>query len=298
MSDEATASPARRRGLGMGLSALLGAPSEATYQAGVAAQPVTGALRYLPIETLRPSRLQPRRSFDEDELEALADSIRTNGVMQPLLVRSLVDEPETVEIVAGERRWRAAQRAGLHELPVIERSLNDRQALEVALIENVQRADLSPLEEAEGYRRLIDEFGHTQDELAQEIGKSRSHVANLLRLLALPDPVRAHLEAGRLSAGHARALLGASDPVRLATIVLERDLNVRQTESLVRADAKATSPAPASEGAKPADTIALERNLSGRLGLPVRLIPRGTGGTLTIGYRSLDQLDELLKRLS
>lgn len=294
MTDETAPAP-RRRGLGMGLSALLGASHEAPSEGGNSPS-AAGALRRVAIESLRPSSVQPRRTFDNDELEALADSIRANGIMQPLLVRPVADDPDGLEIVAGERRWRAAQRVGLHELPVIERSLNDREALEVALIENVQRAGLSPLEEADGYRRLIEDFGHTQEALAGAIGKSRSHVANLLRLLALPDPVREHLNAGRLSAGHARALLCAHDPVGLAAIVLERDLSVRQTESLVRADTKAAAAGPAPRGAKPADTIALENRLSGRLGLSVRLTPRGEGGTMTIAYTSLDQLDGLLRR--
>jgi ParB family chromosome partitioning protein len=299
MTDEETGSTAapRRRGLGMGLSALLGSSHE-TVDDGPQRQPVAAGLRRVPIELLRPSRVQPRRRFDDADLEALAASVRINGVMQPLLVRPSADEPGSHEIVAGERRWRAAQRAGLHELPVIERELSDREALEVALIENVQRADLSPLEEAEGYRRLIDDFGHTQEALASAIGKSRSHVANLLRLLALPDPVRAHVEAGRLSAGHARALLGAHDPVGLAAIVLERELNVRQTESLVRAAAKVATSGRTPSGVRPADTVALEARLAGTIGLPVRLTPRGEGGTITIAYSSLEQLDGLMNRFA
>jgi ParB family chromosome partitioning protein len=274
----------RKRGLGMGLSALLGG----------AAAPTEGA-RTVPIEFLRPSALQPRRHFDEDELAALADSIRARGVMQPLLVRRLAADDQ-YEIVAGERRWRAAQLAGCHELPVVVYALSDREALEVALLENVQRQDLTPLEEAEGYRRLIDEFGHTQEELAGSLGKSRSHIANLIRLLGLPGPLRAMLETGQLSAGHARALLGARDPMPLAREVVARALNVRQTEALVRNERPAIKTASASR--RDADTIALERDLSSRLGLPVRLQPKAGGGTLSIGYRSLEQLDELLRRLT
>jgi ParB family transcriptional regulator, chromosome partitioning protein len=274
----------RKRGLGMGLSALLGG----------AAAPPEGA-RTVPIEFLRPSALQPRRHFGEDELAALADSIRAKGVMQPLLVRRLTND-EQYEIVAGERRWRAAQLAGCHELPVVVYALSDREALEVALLENVQRQDLTPLEEAEGYRRLIDEFGHTQDELAARLGKSRSHIANLIRLLGLPGPLRAMLESGQLSAGHARALLGARDPMPLAREIVARALNVRQTEALVRNEGPAIKAARASR--RDADTIALERDLSSRLGLPVRLQPKAGGGTLSIGYRSLEQLDELLRRLT
>lgn len=279
----------RRRGLGMGLSALLGTGAEALPAA---------APQRVPIEFLRPSGLQPRRHFDPEELAALADSIRSRGVMQPLLVRRAADPTGGYEIVAGERRWRAAQLAGVHELPVVVHELSDRDALEVALLENVQRQDLTPLEEAEGYRRLIEEFDHTQEALAVALGKSRSHIANLLRLLGLPGEVRARLERGELSAGHARALLGARDPAALAKVVVERGLSVRQTEALVRADAR--RPERRRAKAAPADpnAQALERDLSSRLGLAVRLTPKGAGGTLTIAYRSLDQLDGLIRRLS
>jgi ParB family chromosome partitioning protein len=281
----------RRRGLGMGLSALLGnahdglsAPAERT--------------RMLPIEFLRPSALQPRRRFGEDDLAALAESIRNRGVMQPLLVRRAPNGSDFYEIVAGERRWRAAQMAGAHELPVVIHELSDRAALEVALLENVQRQDLSPLEEAEGYRRLIEEFEHTQEALASALGKSRSHIANLLRLLGLPAQVRALLEHGELSAGHARALLGSRDPVALGKVVVSRGLNVRQTEALVRADGQRPERRRSRQAAKDADTRALERDLSNHLGLTVRLTPKKTGGTLEIAYRSLDQLDGLIRRLT
>jgi ParB family chromosome partitioning protein len=278
---------ARKRGLGMGLSALLGGASDLVGAEGA---------RIVPIEFLRPSALQPRRYFGEDELAALTESIRARGVMQPLLVRRVPDADEQYEIVAGERRWRAAQIAGCHELPVVVYALSDREALELALLENVQRQDLTPLEEADGYRRLIEEFGHTQEELARTLGKSRSHIANLIRLLGLPVPLRAMLEGGQLSAGHARALLGARDPAPLARQVVARGLNVRQTEALVRHERQT----PKLSSAKPRDanTLAVERDLSGRLGLRVRLQPRGTGGTLSIAYRSLDQLDELIRRLT
>ncbi|MGH6897359.1 MAG: ParB/RepB/Spo0J family partition protein [Geminicoccaceae bacterium] len=275
----------RKRGLGMGLSALLG---------GAAA--LAEGARTVPIEFLRPSALQPRRHFGEGELAALADSIRVKGVMQPLLVRRVPNDAEQYEIVAGERRWRAAQLAGCHELPVVVYALSDREALEVALLENVQRQDLTPLEEAEGYRRLIDEFGHTQDELAQSLGKSRSHIANLIRLLGLPGPLRAMLDGGQLSAGHARALLGARDPTPLARQVVARGLNVRQTETLVRNERQAIRSG--SQGQRDADTMALEHDLSSRLGLPVRVQPKAKGGTLSIEYRSLEQLDGLVRRLT
>jgi ParB family transcriptional regulator, chromosome partitioning protein len=286
-------SAGRRRGLGMGLSALLGSDLERRPRENETPQPLK-----LPIELLHPSRLQPRRHFDQSELEALAESIRSRGVMQPLLVRPVADSrPTSYEIVAGERRWRAAQMAGLHDLPVVVHDLSDRDVLEVALIENVQRQDLSPLEEAEGYRRLIDEFGHTQDALASSLGKSRSHIANLIRLLGLPEGVRRLLEDGQLSAGHARALLGVRDPEGLARAVVARGLNVRQTEALARADSQAATRARPAAGADP-NTAALERDLSQRLGLNVRVTARGEGGVVAITYSSLDQLDSLLRRLA
>ncbi len=284
--------PPRRRGLGMGLSALLGG----TAGALTAAAPERAHM--LPIEFLRPSALQPRRRFSEDDLAALAELIRHRGVMQPLLVRRAPDGGNVYEIVAGERRWRAAQMAGAHELPVVVHELSDRAALEVALLENVQRQDLSPLEEAEGYRRLIEEFEHTQEALASALGKSRSHIANLLRLLGLPAEARTLLERGELSAGHARALLGSRDPVALAKVVVGRGLNVRQTEALVRADVQRPERRRLPTATGDPNARALERDLSNRLGLPVRLTPRGTGGTLQIAYGSLDQLDGLIKRLS
>jgi len=292
LGQDAKAGAARRRGLGMGLSALLGTTQEELPAlAGERS-------RVVPIEFLRPCPLQPRRHFAEDDLAALAESIRQRGVMQPLLVRRAPNGADCYEIVAGERRWRAAQLAGRHELPVIVHELTDRDALEVALLENVQRQDLSPLEEAEGYRRLIEEFGHTQEALAGVLGKSRSHIANLLRLLGLPNGLRQLLESGELSAGHARALLGARDPVGLAKAVVGRGLNVRQTEALVRADAQRPEKRSQRRSAKDANTLALERDLSTRLGLPVSLTPQGSGGTLQIAYGSLEQLDGLLRRLS
>jgi ParB family transcriptional regulator, chromosome partitioning protein len=211
-------------------------------------------------------------------------------------VRPVAGDPRRYEIVAGERRWRAAQRAGVHELPVVAYALSDREALEVALLENVQRQDLSPIEEADGYRRLIDEFGHTQAELASALGKSRSHIANLLRLLALPSSVRSLLDAGALSAGHARALLMARDAGALAKAVLDQGLNVRQTERLVQAD-KNTPGRSRRPAEKDADTRGLERELSARIGLKVSLKVAGNGGTLSIAYHTLDQLDAVIARL-
>ncbi len=282
---------ARKRGLGRGLSSLI-------PETPAAGKDHNGP--NVPIEKLKPSPLQPRRRFTDDELNGLAESIRAKGVMQPLLVRAGGDGPGTYEIIAGERRWRAAQLAGVHELPVIVRDLSDRETLEVALLENIQREDLSPLEEAEAYQRLIDEFGHTQQELADTLGKSRSHIANLLRLLGLPVDVRSMVENGQLTAGHARALLSADDPLSLACIISKKGLNVRQTEMMVRLEKSGDTQqmslsTKASE--KDPDTLALERELSSNLGLKVTLKSKGKGGSISVAYRSLEQLDGFLKRL-
>lgn len=284
--------PLRRRGLGMGLSALLGNETGGLVEADGGGGP-----RSVPVAFLKPSRFQPRRRFDEDELEALTESVRAKGVIQPLLVRRAADGSASFEIVAGERRWRAAQAAGLHEVPVVLRELSDSDALEAALVENLQRADLSPVEEGLAFRRLIDEFGHTQEELARILGKSRSHVANTLRLLGLPEEIQSMIADGRLSAGHARALIGVEGALDIAREIVARALNVRQTEALVRArNEQATKPRAAKT--KNPDLVALERDLSDRLGLRVTVADRGKGGTLTIAYSSLDQLDGLLRRLA
>lgn len=281
----------RRRGLGRGLSALFG--DEAEEGAEGARAP-----RRVAIELLHPGRYQPRRNFDQASLDSLVESIRAQGILQPLLVRRHPDIAEAYEIIAGERRWRAAQQARLHEVPVVLRDLSDREALEIALVENVQRQDLSPLEEAEGYRRLMEEFHHTQENLAQAVGKSRSHIANLLRLLALPPTVRQLLEEGSLSAGHARALLNAAEPSALAEEVVRRGLNVRQTERLAQAAKGGGARGGTAAARKDADTAALERELTTQLGLKVTISVTAEGGALTIHYRSLDQLDEILRRLS
>jgi ParB family chromosome partitioning protein len=281
----------RRRGLGRGLSALF-----ADEQEDTAAVERLRSVRTLPVEQLQPGRFQPRRHFDPEEMQPLIDSVREKGVLQPLLVRRL-EGTEIYEIIAGERRWRAAQAAKLHEVPVVVREFDDREALEVALVENVQRQDLTPLEEAEGYKRLIDEFGHTQEDLAQAVGKSRSHIANMLRLLGLPDEVKQLLESRALSAGHARALIGAEDPVALAQQIVARGLTVRDTEALAgEAKGKPKSGGRAA-GGKDADTKALEHDLSQMLGLKVTLDVHGQGGTITIHYRTLEQLDDVLRRL-
>jgi ParB family chromosome partitioning protein len=278
---------ARRRPLGRGLAVLFG---DAETDAAADGQ----TQRRLPIELIRPGAFQPRRRFAETELDALAQSIREKGILQPLLVRPVSGEEAAFELVAGERRWRAAQRVGLHEVPAIVRAFADSEALEIALVENLQREDLSPLEEAEAYSRLVDEFGRTQAGLAEAVGKSRSHVANTLRLLSLPEPVRRRLEEGELSAGHARALLAAHDPEGLAAEVVRRGLNVRATERLVQR--RSEMPGPRRTTHDP-DRIALERELGSRLGLHVTLEPKKRGGTLTLHYASLDQLDHILKLL-
>jgi ParB family transcriptional regulator, chromosome partitioning protein len=285
-----------RRPLGRGLAELFGE---------TAADPALSPLaeRRVPIEAIRPSALQPRRRFAEPELAALAQSIREKGILQPLLVRPAPangaahgsGDGAAFELVAGERRWRAAQRAGLHEVPVVVRTLGDAEVLEMALVENLQREELTPLEEAAAYRRLCDEFGRTQASLAEAVGKSRSHIANTMRLLSLPVAVRERLEAGELSAGHARALLTATDPARLADEVVRRGLNVRATERLAQRRAH-ERPRPRRQ-MPDADTAALERELGERLGLRVGLKLGARGGTLTLRYQTLDQLDRVLSLL-
>src|SRR5438132_11786958 len=282
MSERAT-----RRPLGRGLAALFGEP-----EGGLSEDPASR--RRIPIELIRPGAFQPRRRFAEAELEALAQSIREKGVLQPLLVRPLSGQDADFELVAGERRWRAAQRVGMHEVPVMVRPLGDSEALEIALVENLQREDLAPLEEAEAYSRLMEEFGRTQASLAEAVGKSRSHVANTMRLLSLPAPVRRRLDDGELSAGHARALLAAPDPAALAAEVVRRGLNVRATERLVQRRSTVPFPKPR---LRAADTVALERELGDALGLRVTLEPKKRGGALTLHYATLDQLDRVLSLL-
>jgi len=288
-----SASSTKRAPLGRGLATLFG---EAGARA--AAEP-DGAMprgaQIVPIEAIRPSPFQPRRHFAEAELDALAQSIREKGIVQPLLVRPVTDAVADFELVAGERRWRAAQRVGLHEVPVVIRALGDSEVIEIALVENLQREDLSPLEEAEAYSRLTREFGRSQASLAEAVGKSRAHVANTVRLLALPAPVRRNMEEGSLSAGHARALLGAPDPVAVADEVIRRGLNVRATEELVRR--RAAQPEPKPRPPRDADTVTLERELATRLGLRVNFTPKRRGGSLTLHYASLDQLDRVLALL-
>jgi ParB family transcriptional regulator, chromosome partitioning protein len=281
---------AKRQPLGRGLAALFG--EAGARPAAVGARP--SGLQNVPIAAIRPSSFQPRRRFAEVELDGLAQSIRDKGIVQPLLVRPIADAEADFELVAGERRWRAAQRVGLHEVPVVVRAFADSEVIEIALVENLQREDLSPLEEAEAYSRLTREFGRSQASLAEAVGKSRSHIANTLRLLSLPAAVCRSLEEGALSAGHARALLGAPDPEALAAEVVRRGLNVRATETLVRRRA-ALPPRP--KPARDAETLALERDLAAGLGLRVTLAPKRRGGSLTLHYQSLDQLDRVLALL-
>jgi len=294
-----------RSRLGRGLAALIGEMSDAAPQAAPTGAPArTGGPRRLPIEQVRPNPRNPRRAFLEEGLEDLTASIREKGIIQPIVVRPLA-QGQAFEIVAGERRWRAAQRAALHEVPVVVLELTDREALEIAIIENVQRADLNPVEEAQGYEALIAEFTYTQNDLAKVIGKSRSHIANTLRLLKLPPEVKAYLESGQLTAGHARALLSHDQPGQLAQQVVEKGLNVRDVEALVRTRAALTQAA--GEGGKPraarggdektADVRALERRLGEALGLSVVLEGRGERGELRVRYTSLEQLDDLCRRL-
>ena len=285
------AEESRHRGLGRGLSALIGEEADVTPSRGEGnARPQ----RTLPVAWLHPNPLQPRKSFGAEELQDLANSIREKGVLQPILVRPTAKGPEAFEIVAGERRWRAAQLAKLHDVPVVVRELSDAESLELAIIENVQRADLNAIEEAAAYQQLIDKFGYKQEQLAQELGKSRSHVANTVRLLKLPDAVQAFIRDGKLSAGHARTLVGDPNAEARARDIIEQSLNVRQAEHRSKKK-KTKSTQPASN----ADIRALESGLSEILGLKVQIAHKGsTGGELRIAYRTLEQLDDVIQRLS
>ena len=279
------------------MSALLG--EQITESVSVSGGPTPGGVLMAPVESLKPNPDQPRKQFDAAELDELAASIRDKGVLLPILVRAQPGEDGMWQIIAGERRWRAAQRAGLTEIPVIIREVDDRVALELAIIENVQRADLNPVEEALGYQQLIDEHNYTQADLGQVIGKSRSHVANTLRLLKLPDSIRDMLVDGSLSAGHARTLVTAEDPAALARRIVEEGLSVRQAEALAQEPARGTAdggkrsaPAP-----KDADTLALEKALSDATGLKVTISHGQKGGEMKIAYRTLEQLDDICRRL-
>ncbi|MEQ9039785.1 MAG: ParB/RepB/Spo0J family partition protein [Silicimonas sp.] len=292
---------AERRGLGRGLSALMADVDSSPTRAA----PEQGSRKpeyFIDIALISPNPDQPRRTFAEDALNELSASIREKGVIQPLILRKNPRNPEGYEIVAGERRWRAAQRAQLHQVPAIIRDLDDTEVLELAIIENIQRADLNAIEEAAGYRQLMDRFGHTQEQLSEALGKSRSHIANLLRLLNLPEDVLDLVRDGKLSAGHARALVTASDPSGLAAEIVKKGLSVRQVEALVKTTTDRPKALPASNATAPkdADTRRLEEDLSAALGLSVNINHEEgkSTGTLTLRYKSLDQLDQICRKLS
>ncbi|MBY4608679.1 ParB/RepB/Spo0J family partition protein [Rhizobium sp. 9T] len=284
-----------KRRLGRGLAALIG---EMDQPVPVEAERTVSADRMIPIEFVSRNPRNPRRFFDDTELHDLASSIRQHGIVQPIVVRTM--ERDRYEIIAGERRWRAAQLAGLIEIPVIVRDVDDKTALEIAIVENVQRADLNPLEEALGYEQLIAEYGYTQNDLGEIIGKSRSHVANSLRLLKLPDPVRDLLAAGSLSAGHARALVSTPDPASLARTIVAKGMSVRDAEKLAQNNIKAQSEpqqTASRRDQKDSDTLALERTLSDALGLEVSINHKTSGGQIKISYKSLEQLEEVCRLL-
>ena len=290
----------QKKAMRRGLSALMAdvGVSASDMSEGRASSPD----RMVPIESLHPNPDQPRRTFREQDLSDLSASIAQKGILQPLIVRPQPGTPGEFQIVAGERRWRAAQQAGLHEVPVLQRDLDDTEVLEIAIIENIQRADLNAIEEAAGFRQLMERFGHTQEQLASVLGKSRSHIANLMRLLKLPASVQEYLRSGELSAGHARALINSPDPEKLAKQVISRGLSVRQTEQLAKGkpETSSSSSKPARTKEKDADTRALEGDLAAALGLSVSIEhdTAAEGGRLSLRYRSLEQLDRLCALLS
>jgi ParB family chromosome partitioning protein len=288
------AEDAARSRLGRGLAALIGdvgTESSAERPRGQRRAPTT---------SLRPNARNPRRVFAEDELDELTASLRERGMIQPIVARPVRGAPNAYEIIAGERRWRAAQRAGLHEVPVVIIEATDEESLQLAIIENVQRADLNPLEEAEGYRALVEDYSHTQDDIAKMVGKSRSHVANTLRLLKLPPSIRAYIFKGKLDAGHARMLVGQPNAEKLAEEIVARGLNVRQVEEIARQESDRNGKSHSGRkrsSEKSADTLALEKRMSDALGLVVSIDARGERGVVSIRYRNLDQLDDLAHRL-
>ena len=289
MADEA------RSRLGRGLASLIGdVGGEAAHVERPRAQ------RKVPIEFLKPNPRNPRRAFSDTELAELSDSIRQHGVIQPIVVRPVEGAHDRYEIIAGERRWRAAQAAGLHEVPIVPVDVSDSDALEIAIIENVQRENLNPMEEAQGYHALANDFKRSQEDIAKIVGKSRSHVANMMRLTKLPAEVQDYITSGRLSAGHARALIGVPDPLSAARKIVEEGLNVRQTEALAHVEGVPERKPQKARGAKvkDADTVALEKRVSDALGLAVNVNHRDPGGTVMISYRNLEQLDEVMRRLA
>ncbi len=287
------AEDAARSRLGRGLAALIGDVGTESSAERPRGQ------RRVPTTSLRPNARNPRRMFSEEELDELTASLRERGMIQPIVARPVRGAPDAFEIIAGERRWRAAQRAGLHEVPVVIIEATDEESLQLAIIENVQRADLNPLEEAEGYRALMEDYSHTQDDIAKMVGKSRSHVANTLRLLKLPPSIRAYIFKGKLDAGHARMLVGQPNAEKLADEIVARGLNVRQVEEIARQESgrNGKSPSRKRSADKKADTLALEKRLSDALGLVVSIDARGESGVVSIRYRNLDQLDDLAQRL-
>jgi len=291
MAETKMEEPQRSR-LGRGLAALIGDVGDES-----AVMERARPQRRAPIAQLRPSKANPRRSFREDDLEELTASVREKGVIQPILVRRVPEERETYEIIAGERRWRAAQRAGVHDAPIVVLDVTEREALEIAIVENVQRADLNAIDEAAGYDQLMGQFSYTQEDLARVIGKSRSHIANTLRLLKLPESVKAHVAGGALTAGHARALLALPDPEAAAAKVVAKGLSVREVEAMARAPEVKSVARKTRDAEKDADVRALEAELAEALGLDVTLMPRAVGGEIAIRYRSLDQLDMIVRRL-
>jgi len=289
----AMAEDAARSRLGRGLAALIGDVGTESSAERPRGQ------RRVPTTSLRPNARNPRRMFSEEELDELTASLRERGMIQPIVARPVRGTPDAFEIIAGERRWRAAQRAGLHEVPVVILEATDEESLQLAIIENVQRSDLNPLEEAEGYRALMEDYSHTQDDIAKMVGKSRSHVANTLRLLKLPPSIRAYIFKGKLDAGHARMLVGQPNAEKLAEEIVARGLNVRQVEEIARQESsRSGKPQSRKRSAeKNADTLALEKRLSDALGLVVSIDARGESGVVSIRYRNLDQLDDLAQRL-
>jgi len=287
------AEDATRSRLGRGLAALIGDVGTESSAERPRGQ------RRVATTSLRPNARNPRRMFSEEELDELTASLRERGMIQPIVARPVRGTPDAFEIIAGERRWRAAQRAGLHEVPVVIIEATDEESLQLAIIENVQRSDLNPLEEAEGYRALMEDYSHTQDDIAKMVGKSRSHVANTLRLLKLPPSIRAYIFKGKLDAGHARMLVGQPNAEKLAEEIVARGLNVRQVEEIARQESsRSGKPQSRKRSAeKNADTLALEKRLSDALGLVVSIDARGESGVVSIRYRNLDQLDDLAQRL-
>ncbi|MBB5048494.1 ParB family chromosome partitioning protein [Rhodopseudomonas rhenobacensis] len=285
----------QRSRLGRGLASLIGdVGGEAAHLERPRAQ------RKVPIEFLKANPRNPRRAFSDAELGELSDSIKQHGVIQPIVVRPVKGAQDRYEIIAGERRWRASQLAGLHEVPIVPIDVSDAVALEIAIIENVQREDLNALEEAQGYHALAEEFKHSQEDIAKIVGKSRSHVANMMRLMKLPADVQALIAAGKLSAGHARALIGVPDASSAAKRIVEEGLNVRQAEALAHEEGvpeRAPQKARAGKAAKDPDTLALEKRISDALGMKISIDDRGGAGAVQIKYRDLDQLDDIVRRL-